>query len=68
MKDSVALAGREVREGHLVRAANLGVDVVHPPGKAVWREPFGHRIGIEERAIDALRRCAKHAVKPDGAC
>jgi hypothetical protein len=65
--ERVAVAGREVRERHLVRAANLGVDVVDTAGEAVRREPFGHCIGIEERAIHPLGRRPKHSVKLDTA-
>src|SRR5688572_31301269 len=66
--EGVAIAGAEIRKRHLERAARLGLQVVHLAGEPVRWKPFGHRIGIEERAIHALRRSLEHAVKPYSAC
>ena len=58
----------EIRERHLVGAADLGIQVVNLAGESVWWKPFGHCVGIQERPIDSLRRRTEHAVKPDGIC
>lgn len=34
--------------------------------EAIWRKPFGHCVGIEKRAIDALRRGFDDTVKSNG--
>jgi hypothetical protein len=44
----------------------LGIEVVNLAGEAVRRKPFGHRIGVEEGAIDSFSRGTEDAVKPDG--
>src|SRR4051794_8059366 len=62
----MTVAGREVREGHLERAADFRVHVMDVAGKAVRRQPFCHRIGIEERAIDLVGSGTEHAVEFDG--
>ena len=54
--EGVALAGGEVRERHLVGAADLGVQVVDLAGESVRRKPLGHRVGVEERPIDSFGR------------
>src|SRR5205823_13878366 len=59
-------AGAEVGERHPVAAAHPRVALVDRAGKAVRWEPFGHRVGVEEGAIDALGRGAEHAVQADG--
>src|SRR5262245_22640085 len=59
----MALAGVEVGEGHSVSAANLGVHLMYFAGESVWRQPFGHGIGVEKRAVNPLRLGAKHSVK-----
>jgi hypothetical protein len=66
--EGVAVAGGEVREGHLVRTADFRIYMVNLARKAVRRKPFGHCIWIEECAIEFLRRRTEHSVKPDGAC
>src|SRR5688572_14481807 len=66
--EGVAVACGEVREGHLVGAADFRIYLVNLACKAVRRKPFGHCVWIEERAIDFLRRRTEHSVKPDGAC
>src|SRR4029434_8148162 len=65
--EGVAIAGGEVGEGHLVRAADFGVEMVNPAGKAVRRKPFDHCVWIEECPIDLLGRRPEHSVKPDSA-
>src|SRR5881394_3749454 len=65
--EGVTGAGGEVREGHLVGAADLRIDMVNLAGEAVRRKPFGHGIGIEERPIHPLRDGPEHSVKPNGA-
>ena len=64
----MAAAAAQIRERHPVTAADFGVHVVNLAGEAVRRQPFGQRIGIEEGAVDALWRRAKHAVQSDCAC
>src|SRR5258708_4536203 len=64
----MAMSCGEISERHLVGAADLGGQVVNLAGEPVWGKPFGHGVGIQERSIDFLRRCAEHAVKPDGVC
>ena len=61
--ERVALAGGEVGERHLVRAADSGVHMVNLAGEAVRRQPLGHGVGIEERPVDPLRRRPQHAVE-----
>jgi hypothetical protein len=63
--ERVALACREVRERHLVRAANAGVDVVNLAGESVWGKPFDLRVRIEERSIDPLGLGPQDSVKAD---
>jgi hypothetical protein len=62
----VALAAGEIRERHLVRAADRGVQMVHLAGESMRRQPFSQRVRIEERAVDPLRRRTEHTVQPDG--
>src|SRR5262249_8251678 len=63
----VALAGAEVGERHPMGTADPGVQLLNLGRKAVRRKPFDHRVRIKERAVDPLRWCTQHAVKPDGA-
>src|SRR4029453_6453917 len=65
--EGVAVAGGEVREGHLVGTADLRIDMVNLARKAVRRKPLGHCLGIDECPIDLLRCRTEHPVKPDGA-
>jgi len=64
----MALSCGEVSERHLVGAADLGFQVVNLAGEPIWRKPFGHRVGVQERPIDFLWSRAQHAMKPDGVC
>ncbi len=59
----VALAAGEIRERHLVGAADRGVHMVHLAREAMRRQPFDQRVRIEERAVDPLRRRPEHPVK-----
>src|SRR6185369_12393719 len=61
----MALPGAEVRERHLVGAADFGLEMMDLAGKPVWRKPFGHCVSVQERTIDFLRSRVEHAVKPD---
>src|SRR2546425_2506597 len=63
--EGVAVACREVREGHSVGAADFGIYVVNLAREAVRRKPFGHCVCIEECSIDFLGRHTEHSVKPD---
>ena len=62
--EGVAVARGKIRERHLVGAAHPGIQVVNLAGEAVRRQPFDHGVGIEEGAVDSLRRRTKHTVKP----
>ena len=62
------MARGEIRERHLEGTADFGVHVMNLARESVRRKPFGHCVGIQERAIDLLRRRTEHAVKPDGIC
>src|SRR5438552_4172040 len=66
--EGVSMSCGEIRERHFVGAADLGIQVVDLAGESVWRKPFGHRVGIQERPIDSLRGRTENAVKPDGVC
>jgi hypothetical protein len=66
--ERMAVSGGEISERHLVSAADLGFQVVNLAGEPVWRKPFGHRVGVQERPIDFLWSRAQHAMKPDGVC
>src|SRR6266446_3241818 len=59
----MALARREIRERHSVSATDFGVHLVNLAGESVRWKPLGHRVGIEERAINSLQCGAEHAVK-----
>jgi hypothetical protein len=63
----VAVARREVPEGHFERAADLRFQMMHRAGKTVGREPFREGIRLEERAIDFLRPGRQDAVQANGA-
>src|SRR5207248_1107777 len=61
----VAAARGEVPKGHLVAAADPRLQLVNRAGKAVGRQPLRHRIGLEEGAIDLLRRRREDSMKAD---
>src|SRR5262245_38961285 len=64
----MTFAGAEVRERHLVGAADLGIHVVHLPGESVRRKPFAHGVGVKKGPIYLLGRCAEDAMKSDRVC
>src|SRR5512139_3545221 len=66
--ERVAVARGEVRERHLVRAADPGFYLVDFAGKAVGGKPLDHCVGVEERPIDSLRCGTEHAVETYGTC
>src|SRR5207247_7422078 len=66
--EGMALTCREVRKRHFVTAANFRVQLMNFAGESVWRKPFGHRVGIQKRAVNFLRRGAEHSVESDGVC
>ena len=59
------VAGGEVRERHLVAAANLRILAMHLAGKAIRRQPLGHRVRIEERPVDAFWLGGEYTVQFD---
>jgi hypothetical protein len=59
-------AGAEVRERHPVAASDARVHLMDLAREAVRRQPLGHRVGIEEGAIQAIGGGAQHAVEADG--
>lgn len=61
--ERMRLAGREVREGHLICAPDPHISVVHLGGKAIGRQPLHHRIRIDERAVHAVGRGTKDAMQ-----
>src|SRR5512139_3862109 len=65
--ERVALLRGEIRERHPERAANRGIQVLDRAREAVRRKPLGHRIGIQESPVDALRRGPQDAVKTNSA-
>jgi hypothetical protein len=62
----MAVAGREIRERHLVGATDFGVKMVNLAGEPVWRKPLDHCIRIDKSPIDPLGRRTQHTVKTDG--
>ena len=65
--ESVALARGEIREGHLVGSADLGVYVVNLARETVWRKPLDHSLRIKERAINSFGFGPEHPMQSDGA-
>src|SRR4029453_7107143 len=65
--EGVAVAGGEVREGHLVGTADLRIDMVNLARKAVRRQPLDHCLGIDECPIDFLRCRTEHPGERYGA-
>src|SRR5262249_28874110 len=65
--ERVALAGREVREGHPVCPADLGIDVMNLASEAVRRKPFWpsrrHR-----GKLDRFSRASHEALGEVGSC
>src|SRR6185312_4984124 len=65
--ERMARPGGEVRERHLVAAAHARVDRVDLAREAIRGQPLGHRIGVDERLVEALGRGLQDAVQADGA-
>src|SRR4029434_6708800 len=53
----------EIRERHLVSATDFCVHLTELARESIRRKPFDHRIRINERAVNPLRRRAEHSVK-----
>ena len=64
--EGVALAGGEIGERHLVCAADFSVQVMDLARESIRWKPLGHRVRVQERAINSLRRRADHSVKSNG--
>src|SRR5436305_9148232 len=64
--ERVSVPRREIRERHLERAANPGLEMMHVAGEAVRRQPFAEGVGIEEGSVDAFGGRAQNAVQGDG--
>src|SRR5262245_15192293 len=62
----MAVACREVGERHPECAANLRLHMVDLAGEAVGRQPFGHRICVEEGAKHLLRFGGEDAMQTNG--
>src|SRR5690606_28602980 len=63
--ERVALARREVPEGHSERAADFGFEMMHGAGEAVGWKPFRQRVRLEERAIELFRAGRQNPVQSD---
>ena len=61
--ERVTAAGTEIRERHLVRAADFGVQVMNFACKAIRGKPLGHCVRIKERPINSLRHGPEHSVE-----
>src|SRR5215471_2911637 len=64
----MALAGREIRERHLVTAADFRIQMMHLARESIWRKPFCHRVGVQKRFVNSHRRGANHSMKSNGTC
>ena len=62
----MTLAGREIRERHLVFATNFRIHVVDRTREAVGRKPLGQCSGVQESAIDTFGGRTEDTVKFDG--
>src|ERR1700693_1752783 len=52
--ERMAASRGEICERHLISTADRSVQMMHLPGKTVWRKPFGHRIRVNKRSINFL--------------
>src|SRR5262245_13681610 len=59
----VALARGEIGKGHLERATNSGIHMMHLARKSIWRQPFRHGVRVKERPVNPFWCCTKHAMK-----
>jgi hypothetical protein len=64
----VTFAGAEVRERHLVSAADFGVEVMNLGRESVWRKPLCHGVSVKKRSIYSLWGGTEDAVMADGVC
>ena len=64
--EGMAFADAEIGKGHVVTGAYAGVQAMDFAGKAVWRQPFGQCVGVQEGLINLLRGGAEDAVQADG--
>jgi len=64
--ERMAAACREVGERHPECAANLRLHMVNLAGETVGRQPFGHRIRLEEGAKHLLRPGSEDAMQTNG--
>src|SRR5689334_16979798 len=61
----MTLATREVRERHLVRAANGGLEMMDRTRESIRRKPFANCTSINKGTVNSLRRRHQHAMKFD---
>ncbi len=64
--ERVALSGAEIRERHLVGAADFRVQVMDLARESIWRKPFRQGVRIEKGPINSLRRRPEYTVESDG--
>ncbi|EGE57417.1 hypothetical protein RHECNPAF_4310041 [Rhizobium etli CNPAF512] len=64
--ESMAVAGREIAEGHSEGAADGRFQMMHGAEKTVRRKPFGERVCLDEGAIDLFRAGRENAVQAYG--
>ena len=63
--EGVAVPCREICERHSIRTAYLRIQMVHLPGEAVGRKPFGFRVRINKSSINLVGRSAENPMKSD---
>src|SRR6266487_4970303 len=63
---TMTLAGGEIGERHLVSSADFSVHLMNLARESVRWKPLGHRVCVQERPINSLRRRAEHSVKSNG--
>src|SRR5262249_13083173 len=63
--ERITVAGREVRERHLVGAPDSCIQVMNSAGEPIRWKPFDDCIRVNERAINLLRSRAENTVKSD---
>jgi hypothetical protein len=65
--EGVALARREIAKRHSEFAADFPFHGMNGGGKAVGRQPLGHGVRFEKRAVEFLGRRGEHAVQANRA-
>src|SRR5437867_12641026 len=55
----------EIRERHLISAADFGIQMMDPSRESVRRKPLRHCVCIKESSVDPLGRRPKNSVKAD---